>query len=188
MADTASRIFQGAATVSFAPYIAPISGAEPTGHSFVDVGAILNGVGLDFKRDYHEIKSDHAMNTLDMIKIGDVPTLTFQMEESNMPNLAMAWDQPAGNVTGSAPNQTLNRTPNSARQLLCLKIVGGGAGTGGGTTNTRTMTCWKCVIMEVGKSEFKKESEFMVNVTVRALQDLGITNGSTSQDIKTVDS
>ncbi|MGQ0797577.1 MAG: hypothetical protein ACT4OI_06935 [Methanobacteriota archaeon] len=188
MADTPSRIFQGAATVSFAPYVAPVAGAEPTGHTFTDVGAILGGAGIEFDRDYHAIRSDHAMNDLDEIKIGDVGSLTFQAEESNMENLAMAWDQPAGNVSGTAPNKTLNRTPNSFRQLLAFKIVGTGAGTGGGSTNTRTMTAWRCVVIKTAKSMFKKESEFMLDVTVKVLQDLGITAASTSQDVKTVDS
>ena len=188
MADTPSRIFVGAGTVSLAPNVAPVGGAEPTGHVWTDVGAIIGGVHLDRKTSYHEVKSDHAMNILDMIKTEDYLTATFAMEESNMENLAYAWDQPQANVSGSAPNKTLNRTPNSARQLLAMKIVSAGSGMGAGSTNTRTMTAWKCVIVGVGKSSFKKDGEFLLEVTVRILQDLGITNASTSQDLKTVDS
>jgi hypothetical protein len=187
MADQIGRIFQGAAVVSFAPFIDSAGGAHPTGHVFVDVGAILGGVGIDWKRDYHDIKSDHAMNLLEKIKIGDVSTITFEMEESALANLAMSQDQPASNVTGTFPAQVLARTPNSPRQLLCMKIVGTNANSQTSGTATRTITAWKCVVTEVGKSMFKKEGEFMVPVTVSPLQMLNIVNAGTSQDVHTVD-
>jgi 4-diphosphocytidyl-2C-methyl-D-erythritol kinase len=190
MADTASRIFIGSATVSFAPVVASIGGANPTGHAWgSDVGAILGGVGVDPKRTYHEIKSDHAMNILDMVKIEDFITVKFVMEESNMPNLAIAMDQASTQVTGAAPNQTLNRQPNNQRQVLAMKIVGTGSGYGGGSSNTRTMTCWKVVVVDIGEMKFMKDKEFLMEVTIRVLQDTSISvSTTTSQDMQIQDS
>ena len=177
MADTVLNIAQGGATLFFAPYIAPIAGAEPTGHSFADIGAIVNGVSIDFKRDYKEWMSDHHNFPLDLFKQKDGAELKGTMEESTLENMAIAMDQAAGNVSGTLPNRALIYKPNDPRQLMAMKIVAPGLG----TNRVATWLFWRGVVTDIGPIPYKREgSEVLFGFTFKPLAEILITNASTS--------
>lgn len=161
MADTVSNIIVGAATISVGAYVA--SGGAG---SLTDVGAIVGGATIDPKRAYKEIKSDHHLGTLALVKTGDDYELKFAMEESTLGNLLLALDQPSANLSGG----TLRIDPNASAVEKQVQVVTRGTG----ATNVRTVTAWKCVFTDVGAIPFKKDGEQMYQVTVRFLQDLTV--------------
>lgn len=186
MADTVGYIFEGPGVVSFATYVAPSGGAEPTGHTFADVGAIVGGVAFKASRKYHDVTTDHTIGHYDHYKIDEEVSFTFTMQELSATNVALSMDQPSSTVTGSAPNWTLARDLTN-RQLKAMKIVSVNQGAGvSGAINTVTITAWRCVVTDVAEVAFKKDGEALLKVTVRAFVDPGISNASTAKDVKFV--
>lgn len=176
MADTIGNILVGAATIQVGTYAA--SGAA--GGSMTDIGAIIGGATFDRKAAYHDIISDHHLGILDKIKTSDAFDLKFTMEESQLSNMAIAFDQIAANVSGTGPI-TFRHNPNDARQLKQIILTT----TGPAATPARVFTFWKCVFIECGPIPFKKDGEQLMAVTVAVMQDLTVATGD--KDWKVID-
>lgn len=182
MADTVLNIAVGAAVVSLATYVAPAAGAEPTGHTFTDVGAVIGGTSMDPKFAWHDLMSDHHLGVLDSVKTMESCELKIRIEEANPGNLALALNSPTGNVTGTPPNLTYVNKPNDPRVLLACKFVTVGTG----TTRVRTISFWRCIVKDVSSIGFKKDGEQIYELTVQVCQEILVTTGA--QTFKQVDS
>jgi hypothetical protein len=183
--QTVSNIFGGSAYLSVATYVAPAAGAEPTGHSWRDVGATLGGITLDSKRTYHDVIADQHLGVLKAFKTADAFEIKVTLEEATLLNLSLALDQALTQVTGSEPNGTYTHLTDQATVPKAFKIIG----PSGGTTSLRTMQAWNCIVTDCGSIAYKKDGEQLYQLTIKVMQEAGVTTSTTKSDaLKIVDS
>lgn len=180
MANNSNNWLVGAGVVSVGAYVA--SGGAG---SLTDIGIIIGGTSLDNKRAYHELKSDHHLGVLEVVKTQDMSEIKLVMGEADADRVMLAMDQPSANVSGTAPNKTLLHNPNSPVQLKQIQIVGVGPKGATGTAAARTVTAWKAYFKEVGPWEHKRDGEQKLAVTIGLLQDLSVS--TSDKDWKAVD-
>lgn len=187
---SALNIVEGGATFSVTAYVAPAAGAEPVPGTYIDLGLTMGGSTLDRKDAYHDIMSDQHLGILDSKKISHTYEIKTTLLESSLANWQYALDQPAAQFTGSDPTQTFADSADAGGQYLIVKIVGVGAQAAvGGTPKVRTLQAWKCLITDDGPIGFYREKEQVHQITVKILQELGVTTSTTkSQHMKVVDS
>ena len=174
MADVQANILVGSATISVGPYVS--AGGAGT---LSDLGAILAG-GITFSRktSYHDVISDHHLGILSRVKTADAWEVKVTCMESSLANLLIAFDQPNASLSGS----TLRHNTNAQTNYKQVQIVGLGP-TG---AFIRTITVWRCAVVECGDIPFKKDGEQLLPLTFGVCQDLTVVTAD--QSFKVVDS
>lgn len=145
--------------------------------TLVDVGLTKGGVTIGYKPTYHAIEGDQHLGELAGIPTKREIDVKFAMSQTEAEKFRLAMEQPAGNVTGTLPNQTFLADANSTEQYhqVSLSIAGGGVG----TTGLRLITFWRCVFTACDPIGYKKDNEQMYAVTMRVYQELTGTGNDT---------
>jgi hypothetical protein len=170
----------GAAVVSLGPWVP--DGAAGT---LVDVGYLKEGVELHDQSEDYELETENTQSPVRSIPYKKTVTLKVVMAENDFDKLAKLLRQPAGNLTGTAPNKSL-AVDMDTEQYFQLQVVTVGVAGTNGTFGTRTITLYKCVPKTRDAIKFQKKGEQVVGVTFNVLQDASIAAGS-GQFYKAVD-
>lgn len=176
MAVTLTNILIKAGIVSIGDYVT----AKGAG-TLADAGATIGGISLQVKTETHVTEADQYLGELMRTPSKRTAELKFVMEESDLEKWRLMSEQPAANLTGVAPNKTLLTDADAAEQYHQIAITTKGVG----TTKVRTITLWRCVIVNSEPISFKKDEEQKVAVTVAVLEEISGTGLDTL--FKTVD-
>lgn len=172
MAGTAANILVGAPSLFKIGAYVTSKGAA----TLSDVGFTMGGVTIDPKTELHLVKVDQKLGTLAALPKDREYDLKVKLSEASMENLRIALAQPSANLTGTAPNQTLLLDGSAVEQYYQLQFVGPGLG----TNKSRTVTCWKAAVKEMGGWPFKKDSAQDLDLTFLLCEE---TTGSGADSI-----
>ena len=157
----------GAGTILIGPY----GTAEG---SCTDIGATDGGLSIEVPREYFEKMVDQAIGVLELIKISERLTLKFNMAETTLDNLRMAWDYASGALAASVLSFGGDPDVQELTLYFNTKAPNGG---------TRKYVFHKVVIKSSGAHAYKKDDKTMIEIEVQALQD---TSKTEDQQIGTV--
>ncbi len=175
-ADVAKIIF-GAGTFSIGAYVA--AGGAGT---LTDVGHTEGPVTLATTTETVDVGSEQVIGTMRRVPTGRTFKLKVPMKQAELERLRVALLQPAANLTGVAPDQTL-RVGTPAEQYHQGQLVAKGPG----TTSTRTITLWKLFAENPEDIAYSKgPTPQIINVTFDALYDESVTTAD--KHFKVVDS
>lgn len=169
MAGTTSNVLVGAAsTVKFGAYVSDHAPA-----TLSDVGFTMGGVMFDPTVELHAVEVDQYLGTLAALPKKRDVEVKMKLAEATIENLRLALAQPTGNVTGTAPNETIYYDGSAVAQYYQIEIVGPGLG----TNSTRTITMWKAYIKDVAAITMQKDAEQALDLTLGLCEDVtSVTN------------
>lgn len=161
MATDATKIEVGAGTFSIGDYTTA-GGAG----SLTDVGHVKSPYELGVAMENFDVETERAVGIVKTVPIKDDYTLKVAFHETDPEWLRIALGQASGNLTGTAPDETL-LVGDRSEQYHQGTLVGPGIG----TTATRTLTFWKLQTQSMEPIQFGKSVEQSYVVTFRILRD-----------------
>lgn len=161
MATDSSKIMVGAGVVSIGAYVT--AGGAGT---LTDVGHTKEPVVMAAGYTDFDVTSERAFGVLKKVPQDMAITIRVPMLEVIPENLRVAMRQPAANLTGTTPNETL-LVGDPQEQYHQVEVVGPSPGTSG----LRTITLWKMIVMELAEVPFAKGDTQVFNVTMMAMYD-----------------
>ncbi len=165
MATDATKIMVGAGTFSIGAYVTA-GGAG----SLTDVGHIATPFELGVAMENFDVQTERAIGVVLTEPINDDYTLKVAFHESDPEWKRVALGQPAANLTGTAPDETLRIGDRQAQYHQATLAV-----PGIGTTAARTLTFWKLQSIGMEPVQYGKAVTQMYNVTFRILRDDSVT-------------
>lgn len=126
--------------------------------SLTDVGLLKDGSEITIEEENYEIESDSVQGALLSVPVKTTVKVKAVMQEATLALLRRMIQQPTGNLTGTAPNDTLlvgDRTEQYSQMTISTK---GGKGAGS-VAATRLFTFWKGVPKLGGAIAIKKGAE-----------------------------
>ena len=164
MATNDARILVGAGVVSIGDWVT----AGGSG-SLVDVGHTKEPVTLGAAFEDFEVTSERAITTVKRVPIKADLTLVVPMLEMSGEHWRMAFRQPAANLTGTAPLETL-LIGNQVEQYHQIEVVGPAVD----TANERTFTFWKGFVISIAEVPIAKADTQVLSVTFGLLYDSSV--------------
>ena len=161
MATDTTKILVGAGVVSIGDFVTA-GGAG----SLVDVGHTKEPVAMSSSFTDFDVTSERALGILRKIPQDMAVGIRIPMLETIPDRLAIALRQPAANVSGIAPDETI-LVGGPVEQYHQIEIVGPGPGTLG----IRTITAWRGIVIEVAEMAFAKGDSMVYNVTLALMLD-----------------
>lgn len=165
MATDATKVITGAGTFSIGAYVTA-GGAG----SLVDVGYSNAPFELTPEFENTEIESENQQGVIKSVPTKTGYTLKVPILESDPEHLRIALGQPAANLTGTAPDETLrvgDRTEQYHQGTLATSGIG--------TTGARTFTFWKLQILSMDPIQIGKAVAQMYNAVFRVMPDTSVT-------------
>ncbi len=180
MATDTSKILVGAGVVSLGDYVAAGSGG-----TLIDVGHCKEPVVMTAAYTDFDVVSERAFGILRKVPQDMAITIRVPQLEVTPERMRVALRQPSGNLSGVSPNETLlvgDPASTDAELYKQIEIVGPGLG----STLVRTVTAWKCVVMELAEIAFAKGDSMVFNVTFGVLYDDSVSTAD--KFFKSIDS
>lgn len=177
---TAANVLVGAvSSVKIGAYVTAKGAA-----TLSDVGFTTKPLTFDPKSEFFLFSPEQNLgNVIAVPKMRDVE-IKIELAEATIANLTTALAQPTTNQTGTAPNQTLAFDASAAALYYQLQFVGPGLGTG----LTRTVTCWKAYVKDMGSWAFSKEGAQILPLTLGLCEETTGSTASPSSFCKIVES
>ena len=170
MATNSAHVMVGAATVSIGAYV---TNAGPG--TLTDVGHLIAPAELGSEFENFDVESERSFGIIKTVPIKAGFTLKIPIMESRPELLRTVLRLVSGQLTGTAPNQTL-AVVDPVEQYHQIQLVSAGIG----TTATRTQTYWKCQALTVEPIQYGKATVQAYNATFRILRDDSITTPTTN--------
>lgn len=172
MAGDRDKIVVGAhATFSIGAYVT----AKGAG-SLTDVGFTGDGVSFKATVEHKMVEVDQHLAPIRAVPIKREYELKIRLLETQMEHLRVLLGQPAANLTGIFPDETLVVDDDAAEQYHQIALVD----TGLGTTKVRTSTFWRAFVKDLAEIPIKKDEMKFLEATFGILKE---TTGTGSDDI-----
>lgn len=159
----------GGAALSLGDYVA--AGGAGT---LADVGLLKDGSEITIQREMYEVKSDSAQGVLRAVPTDIGYEVKAILQEATLANFRKVTGQPSANLTGTAPNATMEGG-EAAEEYFQATIVTKGTAGATGVYATRTYTFWKLYVKGVEALPIKKGQEQTYGVTFGAAEDLSVS-------------
>ena len=140
--------------------------------SLTDVGHTAGPIEMQIAREDVEVDSEQVIGSMRRVPTGIKYTIKVPMKEGDLENMRIALGEPAGSLTGVAPDETLV-VGSPIEQYHQATIVTKGIG----TTGVRTITLWKLYPESIDPIPHAKGAPQMVSVTFHALHDESLATG-----------
>lgn len=173
-----NKIASGAATVSLGAYV-----KEGGAGTLSDIGFTTGPISLTINGEDAQFTFEQSYGPVFSIpKDGEV-ALKIPMAELDEARLQWILRQATAHLSGTAPNQTLIfDTPEE--QYLQVQVAAPGIKGTGGTQGTRTLTLWRCAVVNPGEWMFGKGELQKMELELRVLHDLSISENGDGQFLK----
>jgi hypothetical protein len=165
MATSNNSVLVGAATVTIGGWV---SAAATT--SMTDFGHTKAPVTIGAEFENFEAMSERSFGPVKIKPIGQKFTVQVPAMEVTAANMAVAYRQATGNLSGSAPNQTL--LVDDATERYHQIIV---TGPSPGTNGVGTYTFHKCHITSIAPNPIAKGDTQVLDMTFTVLKDDSVT-------------
>ncbi len=145
-----------------------------------DVGFTADGVSFKANVEHKMVEPDQHLTAIRAVPTKREYELKVRMLEGQMEHLRFVLGQPAANLTGIAPDETLVVDADAGEQYHQIILVGIGLGTLG----IRTLTAWRCFLKDIAEIPFKKDDEQFLEATFGILKE---TTGAGDDDVEIVE-
>lgn len=172
MANDIKKLSIGGSVVSVGDWV---SGG--TGATLTDVGILKEGSEFTDSTELYEAKFESVEGAALAVPTESNIELKCVMAETDLEKLQWILHQPAGNLTGTAPNRILRRG-TAEEQYKQVKIETKGICGPNGTRATRTLTLYRCVVKKLGAIKLSKKAEQLYEVTFGVLYDTTVSGGT----------
>jgi hypothetical protein len=166
MAKDIKRIQIGGAQLSMGSWVA--AGAAG---SLTEVGILKQGSELTPTRELYMPDFESFQSPIAAFVTKQTWALKAVMAEAAVSLLREILAQPAANLTGLSPNETLVIGESTYEEYLQLELLGGGPMGTGYVRGDATVTVWKAVLQSLDPIMFSKGQEQLFGATFACLLD-----------------
>lgn len=130
--------------------------------SCTELGLSDGGFEITNAREYLEKKADQYIGVLDVVKIGERPTVKFSIAESTLDNMRLAWDYPSTALVASVLTVGGDPTATALTLFINCKAPGG---------NNRKYEFLKVICISGGTHKYTRENTTLIEFEFLVMQD-----------------
>lgn len=142
--------------------------------TLADVGALEGGATVTFTKGSEPINADSVPGPLRIVPTDVGIMVKGVMLETTLTLLRKLLSQPAANLTGTAPNESL-LVGQPAEEYFQVTIKGEGPSGTNDTHGTETITIWMAELKIDGETTIAKGKAQAYNVTITGCWDTTVT-------------